>query len=140
MMHAEWPRRPVREMSHPRVSTTGGGTSTTAGYVHDPRRGHWTMASDATVAVAHPPADPRPAPPRSSGKSSIQRVVFRKMSPNETLFLESTSRISKIDVASLVDYEVWDFPGHFDPFDPALDAEGTYRRLSVLVFVIDAQV
>lgn len=30
-----------------------------------------------------------------SGKSSIQKVVFHKMSPNETLFLESTSKIVK---------------------------------------------
>lgn len=30
-----------------------------------------------------------------SGKSSIQRVVFHKMAPNETLFLESTHKIEK---------------------------------------------
>jgi hypothetical protein len=30
-----------------------------------------------------------------SGKSSIQKVVFHKMSPNETLFLESTSKVIK---------------------------------------------
>jgi len=32
---------------------------------------------------------------RRSGKSSIQKVVFHKMSPNETLFLESTSKLIK---------------------------------------------
>jgi hypothetical protein len=31
--------------------------------------------------------------PRRSGKSSIQRVVFYKMSPHETLFLESTNTL-----------------------------------------------
>ena len=30
-----------------------------------------------------------------SGKSSIAKVVFHKMSPNETLFLESTNKIVK---------------------------------------------
>ena len=30
-----------------------------------------------------------------SGKSSIQKVVFHKLSPNETLFLESTSKVVK---------------------------------------------
>jgi Ras-related GTP-binding protein C/D len=30
---------------------------------------------------------------RRSGKSSIQKVVFHKMSPHETLFLESTNEI-----------------------------------------------
>ena len=29
--------------------------------------------------------------PRRSGKSSIERVIFHKMSPHETLFLESTN-------------------------------------------------
>ena len=33
--------------------------------------------------------------PCRSGKSSIQKVVFHKMSPNETLFLESTSKVIK---------------------------------------------
>lgn len=36
---------------------------------------------------------------RRSGKSSIQKVVFQKMSPNETLFLETTSKIVKTGVA-----------------------------------------
>lgn len=35
---------------------------------------------------------------RRSGKSSIQKVVFHKMSPNETLFLESTNKIIKDDI------------------------------------------
>jgi hypothetical protein len=30
-----------------------------------------------------------------SGKSSIQRVVFGKMPPHDTLFLETTSKIQK---------------------------------------------
>ena len=30
-----------------------------------------------------------------SGKSSIQKVVFHKMPPNETLFLDATSKIVK---------------------------------------------
>jgi len=37
-----------------------------------------------------------------SGKSSIERVVFHKMSPNETLYLESTSKISKNDVMYVI--------------------------------------
>ena len=35
-----------------------------------------------------------------SGKSSIQKVVFHKMSPNETLFLESTNKIIKEDISN----------------------------------------
>ncbi|EDV20365.1 uncharacterized protein TRIADDRAFT_61123 [Trichoplax adhaerens] len=37
---------------------------------------------------------------RRSGKSSIQKVVFHKMAPNETLFLESTNKIVKDDLSS----------------------------------------
>jgi Ras-related GTP-binding protein C/D len=33
-----------------------------------------------------------------SGKSSIQRVVFGKMPPQDTLLLESTTKIQKEDV------------------------------------------
>ena len=32
---------------------------------------------------------------RRSGKSSISNVVFRKMAPHETLFLETTTTIRK---------------------------------------------
>ena len=36
---------------------------------------------------------------RRSGKSSIQKVVFHKLSPNETLLLESTNKIVKDDIS-----------------------------------------
>lgn len=32
---------------------------------------------------------------KRSGKTSIRKVVFQKMSPNETLFVESTARVTK---------------------------------------------
>ena len=53
---------------------------------------------------------------RRSGKSSIQKVVFHKMSPNETLFLEATNKIQKDDVSnsSFVQFSIWDFPGQVD--------------------------
>ena len=45
------------------------------------------------------------------GKSSIQKVVFHKLSPNETLFLESTSKVVKDDInnSSFVQFQVWTF-------------------------------
>ncbi|KAI9011025.1 Gtr1/RagA G protein conserved region-domain-containing protein [Gaertneriomyces semiglobifer] len=82
---------------------------------------------------------------RRSGKSSIQRVVFHKMSPNETLFLESTTKIQKDDiiadliVRSFIDFQIWDFPGQLDFFDPTFDSEMIFGRCGALVFVIDAQ-
>ncbi|XP_065175116.1 ras-related GTP-binding protein C-like [Sycon ciliatum] len=78
---------------------------------------------------------------RRSGKSSIQKVVFHKMSPNETLFLESTSKIVKDDISnsSFVQFQIWDFPGQIDFFDPAFDSEMIFGSCNALVFVIDAQ-
>lgn len=42
-----------------------------------------------------------------SGKSSIQKVVFHKMSPNETLFLESTNKIVKDGILLLLQVKHW---------------------------------
>lgn len=43
------------------------------------------------------------------------------MSPNETLFLETTNQIVKEDVvnSSFVKFSIWDFPGQIDFFDAA---------------------
>uniref|UniRef100_A0A673KDB6 Ras-related GTP-binding protein n=1 Tax=Sinocyclocheilus rhinocerous TaxID=307959 RepID=A0A673KDB6_9TELE len=78
---------------------------------------------------------------RRSGKSSIQKVVFHKMSPNETLFLESTNKIYKDDISgsSFVNFHIWDFPGQVDFFDPTFDYEMIFRGTGALIFVIDAQ-
>lgn len=77
---------------------------------------------------------------RRSGKSSIHKVVFHKMSPNETLFLESTNRIVKDEVnnSSFVQFQIWDFPGQIDFFDPAFDSEMIFKGCDALIFVIDA--
>jgi Ras-related GTP-binding protein C/D len=78
---------------------------------------------------------------RRSGKTSIQKVVFHKMSPNETLFLESTSKIVKNEIAnsSFVQLQIWDFPGQLDFFDGAFDTEAIFSQCGALIFVIDAQ-
>jgi len=79
---------------------------------------------------------------RRSGKSSIQRVVFHKMSPDETLFLESTNAIHKENVknSSFVQFAVWDFPGQIDFFDADLyDSEEIFAGTGAVIFVIDAQ-
>uniref|UniRef100_A0A0K8TPU2 Putative small gtpase involved in nuclear protein import n=1 Tax=Tabanus bromius TaxID=304241 RepID=A0A0K8TPU2_TABBR len=78
---------------------------------------------------------------RRSGKSSIQKVVFHKMSPNETLFLESTSKIVKDDInnSSFVQFQIWDFPGQIDFIDPNFDSDMIFGGCGALVFVIDAK-
>merc|ERR1719340_466114 len=80
--------------------------------------------------------------PRRSGKSSIQKVVFHKMSPNETLFLESTNKIMKDDISnsSFVQFYIWDFPGQIDFFDTVtFNTDIIFGGCGALVFVIDAQ-
>ena len=61
---------------------------------------------------------------RGVGKSSILKVVFHKMTPTETLFLEGTNKIEKDDIAnnSFVQFQLWDFPGQIDFFSEEFDA------------------
>jgi len=54
--------------------------------------------------------------PRRGGKTSIQRVVFQKMPPHETLFrLEATQNLQRavVDHTPLCRFTIWDFPGDF---------------------------
>lgn len=64
------------------------------------------------------------------------------MSPNETLFLESTNKVVKEDIcnSSFVQFDIWDFPGQIDFFDPQFDSANIFGGCDALIFVIDAQV
>jgi Ras-related GTP-binding protein C/D len=104
--------------------------------------------------------------PRRSGKTSIQRVVFHKMSPHETLFrLEATQLLERavVDHTPLCRFTIWDFPG--DQYDTTFsnsadverneeekDGEGQQQqqmqqqpsddifvKATALIFVLDAQ-
>ncbi|GAA55779.1 Ras-related GTP-binding protein D, partial [Clonorchis sinensis] len=76
-----------------------------------------------------------------SGKSSIQRVVFHKMAPNDTPYLESTHRIEKNDVSdcSFIKFQIWDFPGQFNFCDVLFQPELIFKASCAVIFVIDAQ-
>ncbi|KAK6057647.1 Gtr1/RagA G protein region [Cooperia oncophora] len=77
---------------------------------------------------------------KRSGKTSIRKVVFQKMSPNETLFVESTARVTKDVIASsFINFETLEFPGQMDPFDSSLDPVATFKRCGALLFIVDAQ-
>jgi len=64
-----------------------------------------SSAGAYTGGMAMPGAGRRPRlllmGQRRSGKSSISSVVFHKMPPTETLFLESTTRIQKDPIQSV---------------------------------------
>ncbi|KRZ70707.1 Ras-related GTP-binding protein C, partial [Trichinella papuae] len=78
---------------------------------------------------------------KRSGKSSIQKVIFHKMSPNETLFLESTTRVTQEEMSrnSFIQFQIWEYPGQMDAFDPELDPHGMFSVCGAIIFVIDAQ-
>lgn len=40
---------------------------------------------------------------------------------------------------SFMDFQVWDFPGHLDYFDPAFDVDNIFDEIGALIWVIDAQ-
>lgn len=64
------------------------------------------------------------------------------MSPNETLFVGSNNSMLKNDVnnSAFVNFQICDFPGHFDFTDPEYDADTIFSGCEALIFVIDAQV
>lgn len=76
--------------------------------------------------------------PQRSGKTSILKVVFQKMSPHETLFFEPTQKteITSVKRNDLVTFKVFDFPGshYFDDSEAAV-----FNKTGAVVFVIDAQ-
>ncbi|KEG09727.1 putative small GTPase [Trypanosoma grayi] len=82
---------------------------------------------------------------RKSGKSSIQKVVFEGMQPHDSVNLPTTVQPDKSTVHSndFVNFEVWDFPGQYDPFDPSnagsYDAEQLLDNCGAIVFVMDCR-
>lgn len=79
---------------------------------------------------------------RRSGKTSIKNVVFHKMEPSETLFLESTTKTNLEDISccSFITFQVYDCSGQIDLFsDPTCDSTALLKGCGSLIFVIDAQ-
>lgn len=83
--------------------------------------------------------------PRRGGKTSIQRVVFQKMSPHETLFrLEATQQLERavVDHTPLCRFTVWDFPGDYYGGDDDEINNSVFEgggAPTSLIFVVDAQ-
>ncbi|CAM9109327.1 unnamed protein product [Scytosiphon promiscuus] len=99
-----------------------------------------------------PPQEEKPKPkilfmgPKRSGKSSIHRVVFQKMSPHETMFLGTTPdlEIKLVSHNEYVKFQIWDFPGDYDGGKLMIQGEEVdesliFRGMAVLVLVVDAQ-
>uniref|UniRef100_A0A7E4UM08 GTP-binding protein n=1 Tax=Panagrellus redivivus TaxID=6233 RepID=A0A7E4UM08_PANRE len=77
---------------------------------------------------------------KRSGKTSIRKVVFQKMSPNETVFCESTPRVMNEPITgSFINLQTIEFPGQLDAFDTAFNPKEVFSTCGALLFVIDAQ-
>ena len=55
---------------------------------------------------------------RRSGKTSIQQVIFTKMQPSQTQFLESTARLTtkQYSCGSFIHFQVQELPGQMNAF------------------------
>lgn len=102
---------------------------------------------------------------RRSGKTSIQRVIFTKMQPAQTQFLESTPQLTMnhFSCGSFINFQVQELPGQLHVFSPlngrngtteypsgddddvtslvggGYDIEGLLKRCNAVVYIIDAQ-
>ncbi|CAF0837822.1 unnamed protein product [Brachionus calyciflorus] len=79
---------------------------------------------------------------RKSGKTSIKNVVFHKMEPTDTLFLDPTTKTNLEDISccSFITFQVYDCSGQIDLFsDPTCDYNALLKGCGSLIFVIDAQ-
>lgn len=105
---------------------------------------------------------------RRSGKTSIQRVIFTKMQPSQTQFLESTPHLTlnQFSCGSFINFQVQELPGQLQVFpaghnggsgstsgqassyddDPmahmvggGYDIERLLKRCNAVVYIIDSQ-
>ena len=72
-----------------------------------------------------------------SGKTSISKVVFQKMSPHETFFLLPTANVEKQEVNNNenIEFSVYDFPGNHMLKG---DSQQYIQQCGALIYVIDA--
>ena len=78
---------------------------------------------------------------KKSGKTSIARVVFQKMSVNETWFIESTNRVEVIPIQNnpYTKFSLLDFPGTFDPMNMSSQEKKHLESCAMIIYVLDAQ-
>lgn len=76
-----------------------------------------------------------------SGKSSIKRVVFEKLSPYETVFNEPTTKIERLNNESLgfAKLAITEIPGSFNCEKATADELKYFSTCSMLIYVFDSQ-
>lgn len=77
---------------------------------------------------------------RKSGKTSIQRVVFENMEPNQSAVLPTTVSTEVHTCNDFLVFEVWDYPGQNDYFKQSPDKiKELLANCGVIVFVLDCR-
>ncbi|KDR78844.1 hypothetical protein GALMADRAFT_244470 [Galerina marginata CBS 339.88] len=70
---------------------------------------------------------------RRAGKTSIQQVLFNNLPPNQTFYLETTMRIVKHSIDTVIPLEIWDCPAN-----TTVESLGVpLSQFSTIIFVID---
>lgn len=77
---------------------------------------------------------------QKTGKTSIQKVVFQQLPPNETHFIEPTRQIDlvKVDNNPYLKYNIRDFPGSYNIANMGSTEVGYFKSCKALIYVIDA--
>ncbi|EME47450.1 hypothetical protein DOTSEDRAFT_107806, partial [Dothistroma septosporum NZE10] len=76
---------------------------------------------------------------RRSGKSSVQKVIFEKFSPAETLFLDPTTKIETAKMDSFIKFESSELPANLSYLAPDFDHEGVFGSVGSIIWVLDMQ-
>ncbi|TKA75599.1 hypothetical protein B0A55_06345 [Friedmanniomyces simplex] len=105
--------------------------ATQSSYVSDVHRGQYTLRK----------GNPRLLfmGLRKSGKTSVQKVVFQKMSPADTLFLEPTTHIETDSLQSFVTIETAEMPTHLSATSPDFDHHAVFSNVGAVIWVLDVQ-
>ncbi|KAK3725351.1 GTP-binding protein gtr2 [Vermiconidia calcicola] len=76
---------------------------------------------------------------RRCGKSSVQKVVFQKLPPADTLYLETTNRIESASMQSFMHFESAEIPTQLPVLSPDFDHSTIFSNIGAVIWIIDSQ-
>jgi Ras-related GTP-binding protein C/D len=77
--------------------------------------------------------------PGRSGKSSIQKVLFEKFSPAETLYLDPSNKIETSTMESFMKFESAEIPPVIPYLQPDFDRDSIFGSAGAIIWVLDMQ-
>ncbi|KAK5161153.1 GTP-binding protein gtr2 [Recurvomyces mirabilis] len=76
---------------------------------------------------------------KKSGKSSVQKVVFQKLSPADTLFLEPTTKVEQTSLRTFTTIDTAEIPSHLTLDSSELDHQPLFSNAGAVIWVLDVQ-